>query len=56
MGLAATAPNFQSALHRGKMGATRDEGDIGARLSEGHAKSASDGVDNRNSMESPPTR
>jgi hypothetical protein len=31
----AAALSFQSlALHRGKMGATRDEGDIGARLTE----------------------
>jgi hypothetical protein len=37
-------------LHGGKMGAARDEGDIGTRLGQRHAETTSDaaGADNRN--------
>jgi hypothetical protein len=50
MALAAAALDLQSrTLHGRKMSATRDEGDIGARLGQGHAESAADsaGADNR---------
>ncbi len=51
MGLTAAALNLQSpVLHGGKMGAARDEADIGARLGQRRAKSTTDttGADNRN--------
>jgi hypothetical protein len=51
MGLAAAAADFQSlALHGGKMGAARDESDIGTRFGQRRAEPASDaaGADNRN--------
>ena len=51
MGLAAAALDPQPlGLHGGQMGAARDEGDLGARLGQRRAKSASDaaGADNRN--------
>src|SRR3981081_1407609 len=50
MGLAPSALDFQStALHGGKMGAARNEGDIGARLGQCRAESTTDpaGADNR---------
>ncbi len=51
MGLAAAALNFQSlALHGGKMGAARDEYDVGTGRGQRRAESASDAAcaDNRN--------
>jgi hypothetical protein len=51
MGLAAAALNSQSlALHGGKMGAARDEDDVGAGRGQRRAESASDAAcaDNSN--------
>jgi hypothetical protein len=57
MGVAAGARDFQSRiLDGGKMGAARDEGDIGPCLAQRRAESPTDpaGADNRNTHEFSP--